>query len=94
MHDFLRPTQCEYRPHFDIHTAHGQIVCSTIFLSLAEHEADSIGLRLMSKACYDPRACQSMLKKLGDKEHEVRGSVLSMSFPGTGCQYATGRTRI
>lgn len=31
---------------------------------MAEYEADSIGVRLMAKACYDPQANVSMLAKL------------------------------
>eukprot|EP00983_Pelagomonas_calceolata_P134683 1162083-Pelagomonas_calceolata.AAC.11 len=30
----------------------------------AEHEADAIGLQLMARACFDPKACTTMLQKL------------------------------
>ena len=35
-----------------------------------EYEADSIGLRLMARAGYDPHAFTSMLGKLGDMERK------------------------
>ncbi|KAJ2932396.1 hypothetical protein H1R20_g4715, partial [Candolleomyces eurysporus] len=36
-----------------------------------EREADLIGLRLMSKACYDPRAALAMLERLGQLKKSV-----------------------
>jgi predicted Zn-dependent protease len=36
----------------------------------AEHEADAIGIRLLAKACYDPRANLSMLYKLEQQEKQ------------------------
>lgn len=35
---------------------------------LQEREADLIGLRLMSKACYDPKASPEMFSRLGQLE--------------------------
>uniref|UniRef100_A0A7S3VQ66 Peptidase M48 domain-containing protein n=1 Tax=Dunaliella tertiolecta TaxID=3047 RepID=A0A7S3VQ66_DUNTE len=34
----------------------------------AEHEADAIGLQLMARACFDPKACTTMLQKLHGQE--------------------------
>lgn len=36
----------------------------------AEYEADAIGICLLAKACYDPRANLSMLYKLEQQEKE------------------------
>eukprot|EP00201_Polytomella_parva_P002705 CAMPEP_0175078900 /NCGR_PEP_ID=MMETSP0052_2-20121109/24462_1 /TAXON_ID=51329 ORGANISM="Polytomella parva, Strain SAG 63-3" /NCGR_SAMPLE_ID=MMETSP0052_2 /ASSEMBLY_ACC=CAM_ASM_000194 /LENGTH=259 /DNA_ID=CAMNT_0016349047 /DNA_START=437 /DNA_END=1216 /DNA_ORIENTATION=+ len=48
---------------------------------LAEHEADSIGLKLMSRACYNPSAASSMLAKLNHCEKELEHSGFSSRAP-------------
>jgi predicted Zn-dependent protease len=50
-------------------------VCLSVVMVLfvcrqAEHEADAIGIRLLAKACYDPRANLSMLYKLEQQEKD------------------------
>ena len=50
---------------------------------IAEYEADSIGLRLMARAGYDPHAFTSILGKPGgDLEHQVGGGGGGASWRG------------
>lgn len=54
---------------------------------MAEYEADSIGVRLMAKACYDPQANVSMLAKLNAVQaHSGEGAMpeLLSTHPLTG----------
>ncbi|KAJ3755129.1 peptidase family M48-domain-containing protein [Lentinula raphanica] len=51
---------------------------------LQEREADLIGLRLMSKACYDPRASPAMFARLGQLESSAsRGGLRAPEFFNT-----------
>ncbi|KAJ4473138.1 peptidase M48 family protein [Lentinula aciculospora] len=51
---------------------------------LQEKEADLIGLRLMSKACYDPKASPAMFARLGQLESQVsRGGFRAPEFFNT-----------
>ncbi|KAJ4497381.1 peptidase family M48-domain-containing protein [Lentinula lateritia] len=51
---------------------------------LQEREADLIGLRLMSKACYDPKASPAMFARLGQLQSQAsRGGFSSPEFFNT-----------
>jgi len=47
---------------------------------VAEHEADSIGLQLMAKACFDPGAMPNMLAKLHKMERTMEGTAAVPAF--------------
>ncbi|KAF5832828.1 hypothetical protein DUNSADRAFT_11167 [Dunaliella salina] len=46
----------------------------------AEHEADAIGLQLMARACFDPKACTTMLQKLHSMEKKQPLSTATPAF--------------